>query len=170
MGSVSSKKSQNEYVIPLLAILTALKLSSPSLFKDLFINRVKHSEYTNDYRNKIQERFNNINESLEKESGTYYFNVATPVAEKFIKNRQVIIQPKYFRAEIKIDLNKLIDLSRLLVTKSPDKMAGQWDYTRYDSTPAPLALTYMLFTKRNDIYGTSKQGYIDLVEMASDLT
>jgi hypothetical protein len=53
---------------------------------------------------------------------------------------------------------------------NPRRFVGTWDRMTSADTPGEDKLLPMLFVDRFEKYDVNKQNYIDLIEMASDLT
>ncbi|UTW48332.1 P-loop NTPase fold protein [Bacterioplanoides sp. SCSIO 12839] len=171
-STMNTEGKRKKYIWFYMGILSALKISEPLLFNELFMDNNSSGQFGVDQKKVMikayEALFINMGKNKNRLSGSIKNELAREYADTKYP-RQISTESK-FPCFSGISIDALCELSRLLNIDNPSSVAGKWVVNEHSDYPDPQKLVYMLFHSCKEKYGVEKKDYINMVEMASDLT
>ncbi|WP_420588855.1 KAP family P-loop NTPase fold protein [Bacterioplanoides sp.] len=155
-ASINTENKRKKYVWIYIALTSALQISSRELYEKLFVNQAvgfsanSHDsmDFSQSYGS-ISNRMNNLNLSLE------FGVVHRSVSGNFIR--------RYERETISLHFNHLLQMSKLFYASDLHNVVEA-------SNSASNVFLKRLYSNLYEVFKIKGQDYMDLIDMASDLT
>lgn len=162
-----STNNSNKYFWVWLAVLIAIKLRSEELFYELFSKRISNKDYKLEENVDFRSRLLKILPENSKSNNRIEMSIDSEITEKYLSLSQCS-GLEFYKAEYDVKPTSILRLSALLVHDNFSVKINKWQRKDVSTHPSTIDASEMA---AYEFYsnGGRKQGYLDLVELASDL-
>ncbi len=165
----SEEKNRQKYFWVWASLLIALKIKGPEMLKTLFVERVSSNRFGSEITQDITRDFKAIlpEENISRRQRVVEVYVTSAVAKKYAEPKDLVAPYQDFYKGINQITSRLfISISNSLARKSTK--ISNWGHRSKEDFPPEAEVMTMAAQKFFDV-GADRTGYIDLVELASDL-
>ena len=168
---LDSTNNSNKYFWVWLAVLIAIKLRSDELFNELFNElfpkRISNKDYKLEETIDFRSRLLKILPENSKSNNRIEMSIDSEITEKYLSLSQCS-GLEFYKAEYEVNPTSILRLSNLLVLDKFSVKINSWERKATSAHPSTIEASEMA---AYEFYsnGGRKQGYLDLVELASDL-
>lgn len=169
-ASLNSEDKRQKYLWIYVAFLSGLKIAEPDLFQELIVDRSGDKNIASKLVDELVIKHKKCFKIFTMNNAVMRYKIKTELAEKFVHfGNGARIEVSEVEGSSNINFDFIVAISNIF-SQGAGRMNISWNRDNKDSRPNPGTVAYMLFDDRQKQFQVDKSGYIDLVEMASDLT
>jgi hypothetical protein len=169
-ASLNSEDKRQKYIWIYVAFLSGLKIAEPDLFQELIIDRSRNKNMPSKLVDELVVKYKKFIKNITNHNVVLKYRITLEIAEEFVKiGNGSRIEVNEVEGSTNINFDFIVAISNIF-SQGARSMNTSWNRENKESRPNPGSVAYMLFDDRQKQFQVDKIGYIDLVEMASDLT